>query len=355
MKKRILSLALALALSAGLTALPAAAAEITAYDAVEAFETFARTSLVSPDPDYFTKPGGHFYVDLDGNGVPEMGAVYYASVGGEGAIGFYYVDADGSVKQIRSTGLKGEFTWVWTDFFYTSIGGSGGIIFWLCKRADGAYRLYADVAIYGMEDSACIVYDGAGSFKREVSGDRAYEAAGEQVFSLIGSTSAPDKFAFFPQPERPVPPLMAYASTQSVTVNGTPVEFQMYALKDENGNPTNYVKIRDVAYILNGTASQFEVGYYSNMVHLVKGWTYTSNGSEMRTPFSGDRACVKSQAQTDVNGTLMDLDAIVLYDDAGGGYTYYKLRDLGAALGFVVDWIPGTGIVVETPEYSGKI
>ena len=49
----------------------------------------------------------------------------------------------------------------------------------------------------------------------------------------------------------------AYASTQAVEVDGKKVEFQMYALKDNAGNPTNYVKLRDVAHVLNGTKAQF--------------------------------------------------------------------------------------------------
>ncbi len=35
-------------------------------------------------------------------------------------------------------------------------------------------------------------------------------------------------------------------------------------------------------------------------------------------------------------------------DDAGDGYTYYKLRDLGKYLGFHVDWPAETGVFVET-------
>lgn len=45
----------------------------------------------------------------------------------------------------------------------------------------------------------------------------------------------------------------------------------------------------------------------------------------------------------------MSLDSITLTDDNGGGYTYYKLRDLGTALGFEVDWTSETGITVDTP------
>lgn len=143
-------------------------------------------------------------------------------------------------------------------------------------------------------------------------------------------------------------PAMASASAQSVLVDGKAVEFQMYALKDENGGVTNYVKVRDIASVLNGTAAQFEVGYYSGMVHLVKGWSYTPNGSEMNTPFSGDQLYTKSAAQTNVDGVNLDLDAITLTDANGGGYTYYKLRDLGSALGFTVGWSAEKGIYIET-------
>ena len=53
----------------------------------------------------------------------------------------------------------------------------------------------------------------------------------------------------------------AFASTQNVEVDGQPVQFQMYALKDANGNPTNYVKLRDVAHVLNSTSAKFYVGW----------------------------------------------------------------------------------------------
>ena len=39
---------------------------------------------------------------------------------------------------------------------------------------------------------------------------------------------------------------LAYPSTQTVLVDGKPVVFNAYALKDENGNDTNYVKLRDL-------------------------------------------------------------------------------------------------------------
>jgi len=140
---------------------------------------------------------------------------------------------------------------------------------------------------------------------------------------------------------------LAYASTQTVLLDGTEVELQAYALKDENGYPTNYVKLRDVACLLNGTAAQFEVGW-DGVVNVTTGQSYTANGSELSTPFSGDRPYTVPKGFTRVNGIDRALEAIMLSDDNGGGYTYYKLRDLGNALGFLVDWVQGTGIIIDT-------
>lgn len=140
---------------------------------------------------------------------------------------------------------------------------------------------------------------------------------------------------------------VAYASSQSVLVDGKAVNFQMYALKDANGNLTNYIKLRDIASLLSGTVAQFDVSW-DGAVNILSGQAYTPNGSEMTTPFSGDRAYTFATAPTKVNGKEIAIDAIVLKDDQGGAYTYYKLRDLGEALGFTVDWSAQRGIYIET-------
>jgi len=146
----------------------------------------------------------------------------------------------------------------------------------------------------------------------------------------------------------------AYASTQNVLVDGKPVEFQAYALKDENGYDTNYVKLRDVAYVLNGTKAQFQVGW-DGAVNVTPRKAYTANGSEMSTPFSGNRAYWSVVTPTNISGQAADLDAILLKDNGGNGYTYYKLRDLGKALGFNVGWSAETGIYLESDRaYTGN-
>ncbi len=146
----------------------------------------------------------------------------------------------------------------------------------------------------------------------------------------------------------------AYPSTQTVNLDGKKVEFQMYALKDADGNPTNYVKVRDLALALNGTKARFAVGW-DGAVNLVAGSAYAPNGSENKTPYSGEQTYTVPVNPTNVNGSASDLQAIVLTDANGGAYTYYKLRDLGKALGFNVDWSAEKGVFIETDKpYSGN-
>ena len=144
-------------------------------------------------------------------------------------------------------------------------------------------------------------------------------------------------------------PTIAYPSTQTVDVDGKAVAFECYALKDENGNLTNYIKLRDLAMLLNGSAAQFQVGWDGN-VTITTHSAYTPNGSELSTPYSGDRSYTQSDNLTTVNGQAADLDAFVLNDDAGGGYTYYQLRDLAQVLGFNVGWSADRGMFVETDK-----
>lgn len=143
------------------------------------------------------------------------------------------------------------------------------------------------------------------------------------------------------------PSTTAFEVHQTMLVDNQRIEFDTYALKDANGNLTNYIKLRDIASLLNGTAAQFDVSW-DGAVNILSGQAYTPNGSEMTTPFSGDRAYTFATAPTKVNGKEIAMDAIVLKDDQGGAYTYYKLRDLGEALGFTVDWSAQRGIYIET-------
>ena len=70
----------------------------------------------------------------------------------------------------------------------------------------------------------------------------------------------------------------------------------------------------------------------------------------MSTPFSGNQSYQFSSSAVKVNGASVGMDAILLKDAQSNGYTYFKLRDLGAALGFGVDWDQSAMSIVITTK-----
>ena len=143
----------------------------------------------------------------------------------------------------------------------------------------------------------------------------------------------------------------AVARTQTVKLDGRDVEFQYYAVKDAAGNESNYVKLRDLAMALNGTKAQFNVGW-DGKISITSGAAYTAVGGEGATPYTGNQP-YKTVSSTSVsfNGSAVNLTSFsITYQ--GGGYTYYKLRDLGQLLNFNVKW--DGGVVIETDKpYTG--
>jgi hypothetical protein len=70
----------------------------------------------------------------------------------------------------------------------------------------------------------------------------------------------------------------ANPTASTVLVDGRNVAFDAYNIADNN-----YFKLRDLAYTLNGTAKQFEVGWdgANNAISLTSGQPYTVAGGEM--------------------------------------------------------------------------
>ena len=150
-------------------------------------------------------------------------------------------------------------------------------------------------------------------------------------------------------PESAQPQNLAYESSQNIELDGKTVRLQAYALKDAAGNPTNYVRLRDFAALLDGTAAQFDVLWDAESgITVVPRHPYDHpNGSEGNVPFSGDRPYTDYTKPTRVGDELKTLAAFQITDDNGGGHTYYQLRDLGRALDFNVGWSGTRGIYIE--------
>lgn len=139
----------------------------------------------------------------------------------------------------------------------------------------------------------------------------------------------------------------AHARMQTVELNGRALALPTYALKDESGNETNYVRLRDIAYMLKDTAAMFRVDE-DGAVSITTKTAYAPDGSEMKTLFTGDRAYRDSTTAVRIDGMTVSLRTIELTDDNGGECTYFKLRDLSGVIGFTVDWSAERGIVIAT-------
>lgn len=136
--------------------------------------------------------------------------------------------------------------------------------------------------------------------------------------------------------ELPAPSKVA-VSSQPVTVNGENVSLQAY-----NIDGSNYFKLRDLAKLLDGTASQFEVVYdkKTRTVVVTTGESYTALGNELTIGEDQSSKCVPSTQSVTVDGEAVSLSAYNI-----GGHNYVKLRDLGKIIGFHVDYDNATRVV----------
>ena len=138
-------------------------------------------------------------------------------------------------------------------------------------------------------------------------------------------------------------------SPQNLTVNGFLVECEKY-----NIDGYNYFKLRDIAYLLSGTSSQFSVGWdaVSGTVSIVSGGSYSPVGGELEEPDRDNSAtAVKSSQTILINGAVNS--ALSAYNI--GGSNFFKLADLGSALGFEVSYDGATNTaVITSADYTGS-
>ena len=132
-------------------------------------------------------------------------------------------------------------------------------------------------------------------------------------------------------------------STHNVRVNGELVSPQAY-----NIDGYNYFKLRDVAYLLNGTTSSFNVTWDSaqDAVNLISGESYTSVGGEMTVA-----AATTLRVQESTAKVLLDGNGIVIKGYNINGNNYYKIADVSSAIGFTAAYESATKTVqILTPS-----
>ncbi|MCL2158394.1 MAG: hypothetical protein FWH48_03195 [Oscillospiraceae bacterium] len=149
--------------------------------------------------------------------------------------------------------------------------------------------------------------------------------------TIAKPTSAPD-------------PVLATATSSKVLVDGEQKAFDAYNI---GGN--NYFKLRDLAYVLSGTKTQFEVGWdgAKNAITLTSGNKYTQVGGEMATKGTGSKNAIPTTSRIYLDGKEVQFTAYNI-----DGNNYFKLRDIGLALKFGVDWdAKAESILINTKTY----
>ena len=132
---------------------------------------------------------------------------------------------------------------------------------------------------------------------------------------------------------QPVIGANARLSEQHLVVNGK------YINRGEiyNIGGYNYFKLRDIAYLLNGTDSEFSVEWDPtyNAIRIKTFEPYTPNGEELTEKNKGRPMRAEPSSQKLI---IDDIEVTGLSVYNIGGYNYFKLRDLGDALNFFVGY-----------------
>jgi len=134
-------------------------------------------------------------------------------------------------------------------------------------------------------------------------------------------------------------PTVAYAipTNSSVLVNEVSKSFNAY-----NIGGSNYFKLRDLAYVLSGTAKQFEVSWdaINNSICLTTNKAYTSVGGEMATGNKENTNAILTTSKVYIDGSVASLAVYSINNN-----NYFKLRDIGQALNFGVTWDEKTSTI----------
>jgi len=135
----------------------------------------------------------------------------------------------------------------------------------------------------------------------------------------------------------------ALSTASKVLVNGEEINFEAYYI---DGN--NFFKLRDIAKVLSGSKSQFEVTWdgENNAINLISGKEYTPVGGEL----TGIASQTTTPAVLSKSTVYKDGEPVSLLAYNINGNNYFKLRDIGKAFDFEVTWEAKTNTILINTE-----
>ena len=126
-------------------------------------------------------------------------------------------------------------------------------------------------------------------------------------------------------------------TASTVIVNGVSIEFEAYFI---NGN--NFFRLRDLAYVLNGTNKQFSVDWdeAANAISLTSGQPYEPIGGEMALGDGTPQITTPTTSRVFINGVELNLTAYNI-----SGSNFFRLRDIMMAFDIGVAWDEATSTI----------
>ena len=218
---------------------------------------------------------------------------------------------------------EGEKPWVWERTYYSSTDDKSSPD----EKLDGIYA----ISVGGKHTIA-------------IKADGTLWAWGENKYGQLGDGTIVNKVSpvkILDGVRLPSMRITAIPTAASVIVDGNSVAFGAY-----NIDGSNYFKLRDLAYVLNGTNKRFSVEWDGAAVaiSITGGAEYTPVGGEMESTGAGIKTPKTTDARIILGGNNITATAYNI-----DGNNYFKLRDIAAALDFAVDWdAENNTIVIDT-------
>ena len=127
-------------------------------------------------------------------------------------------------------------------------------------------------------------------------------------------------------------------STANLFVNGEQRPLTAYNIRG-----SHYFKLRDIAYLLSGTSSRFEVQWDETRqtIGIISNEPYTPVGGELEIAANSARRYSQTASDIFVDGTQKGFDAYHI-----DGNNYFRLREIADLMGFDVDWVEATLTVI---------
>lgn len=147
---------------------------------------------------------------------------------------------------------------------------------------------------------------------------------------------------------------VANPTNSNILVDGQKVEFEAY-----NINGENYFKLRDLAFVLNGTPKQFAVDYDSknDAILLSSGKPYKPVGGELSKGQGGSRTPSNVASRLCKDGRQFYLTSYKI-----GGNNFFKLRDIAAVFDIGIGWDGATKTITissgegyDQPKANGTV